>query len=161
MMGRNAAVRVEAVDLSAEMLRLLERRCRGFGARLSTFCGDARVFKPRDGADLVVTHFFLDCLEQEEVGTLVRRVAAGLAPGATWVVSEFCVPRGWLRGPAWLVVRGLYLAFRMLTGLRVMRLPDYERELRGCGFCVVAEKRFLGGLLVSQVWQVTATATAP
>jgi cyclopropane fatty-acyl-phospholipid synthase-like methyltransferase len=159
MMGRNAGVRVQAVDLSAEMLRLLERRCRPFAARLSTLCEDAREFSPAPGADLVVTHFFLDCLEDEEVGALVRRVSAGLEPGAIWVVSEFCVPRGWLRAPAWLVVRGLYLAFRVLTGLRVTRLPDYALELRESGFCVVAEKRFLGGLLVSQVWKATTTAT--
>ena len=158
LMDRNAAVRVHAVDLSGEMLRLLERRCGAFQARLSTTCEDAREFSPKGEADLVVTHFFLDCLEQEEVRALVRRVSGGLAPDATWVVSEFCVPAGWLRVPAWLVVRGLYLAFRILTGLRVTRLPDYAQELRGCGFGVVAEKRFLGGLLISQVWKAGATA---
>jgi hypothetical protein len=158
MMARNAGVRVEALDLSREMLRLLLRRCRSFAARLSATCGDAREWEPAGGADLVVTHFFLDCLEQEEVAALVRRIVAGLNPGATWVVSEFCVPAGWLRGPAWMLVRGLYLAFRVLTGLRVTRLPNYARELRGCGFALVAEKRFLGGLLVSQVWKANASA---
>jgi ubiquinone/menaquinone biosynthesis C-methylase UbiE len=159
LMGRNAAVRVHAVDLSGEMLRLLERRCRTFQARLSTTCADAREFSTKDGADLVVTHFFLDCLEQEEVSALVRKVSAGLAPGATWVVSEFSVPRGWLRVPAWLIVRGLYFAFRVLTDLRVTRLPDFALELRECGFGVVAEKRFLGGLLVSQVWMSMGPAS--
>lgn len=158
MMARNVGVEVEAVDLSAEMLRLLERRCLAFGPRLTTQRGDARLLQLEAGADLVVTHFFLDCLQQEEVGALVRRIAAGLTPGASWVVSEFCVPRGWLLIPARLLVRGLYLAFRVLTGLRVTRLPDHARELRACGFGVVAERRFLGGLLVSQVWKATATA---
>lgn len=160
MMVRNAAVRVEALDLSGEMLRLLERRCRRFGSRLSTFRADAREFEPASGADLVVTHFFLDCLEQQEVGALVRQLADGLAPGALWLVSEFQVPTGWMRVPAWLLVRGLYFAFRALTGLRVTRLPDYARELRRCGFCLVGERRLLGGLLVSQVWKATATASS-
>ena len=159
IMRRNGGVRVQAVDSSAAMLRLLERRCAGYGSRLTTACADARSFEPETGPDLVVTHFFLDCLEQEEVGALVRRVAAGLKPGATWVVSEFQVPGGWLRGPGWVVVRGLYLAFRVLTGLRVTRLPDYARELRACGFGVAAENRFLGGLLISQVWTATASAS--
>ena len=156
LMGRNRRVQVTTIDLSAEMLRLLERRCAPFRPRLSTTCGDAREFEPGFGADLVVTHFFLDCLEQDEVGVLVRRVAAGLGPGATWVVSEFQVPRGWLSLPSWLIVRGLYLAFRVLTGLKVTRLPEFARELRGCGFGVIAEKQFLGGLLVSQVWKATS-----
>jgi hypothetical protein len=121
-------------------------------------CGDARSVEPEAGADLVATHFFLDCLEQEEVGALVRRVSPELAPGAVWVVSEFCVLKGWLRVPTWMAVRGLYLAFRVLTGLRVTRLPDHARELRECGFEVVAEKTFLRGLLVSQVWKTKASA---
>ncbi len=153
LMRRHAAARVEAVDLSGAMLRLLRRRCREFTDRLSTSHADARDLQPEAGADVVVTHFFLDCLEQEEVGALVRRVSGGLKPGATWVVSEFCMPGGWLRGPAWLLVRGLYLAFRMLTGLRVTELPDHGLALRGCGFRMVAEKQFLGGLLISQVWK--------
>ena len=153
LMERNRRVRVEAVDLSGSMLRLLEQRCASFDSRLSTKLGDAREYKPEVGADVVVTHFFLDCLEQEEVAALVRRVAAGLRPDALWVVSEFQVTSGWLRVPAWLVVRGLYLAFRLLTGLRVTKLPDYAKELRACGFDEKAERRFLGGLLVSQVWQ--------
>jgi ubiquinone/menaquinone biosynthesis C-methylase UbiE len=159
MMERNAGVRVDAVDLSGEMLRFLKRRCHRFAARLTTCRADARQFEPASGADLVVTHFFLDCLEQQEVAALVRRVADGLVPGATWVVSEFSVPAGGLRIPAWLLVRGLYLAFRALTGLRVTRLPNYARELQDRGFGLVAEKRFLGGLLVSQVWKATATAS--
>jgi SAM-dependent methyltransferase len=159
LMRRNAAVRVEAVDLSGEMLRLLERRCRASASRLRVTKADARAFEPVAGADLVVTHFFLDCLEQEEVRALVQRITGGLRPGAAWVVSEFCVPSGWLRAPAWLVVRGLYLAFRVLTGLRVTRLPDYARELGGCGFRVVAERRFLAGLLVSQVWKSSEAAS--
>jgi cyclopropane fatty-acyl-phospholipid synthase-like methyltransferase len=161
MMRRNPAVKVQAVDLSAEMLRLLERRCVDFSSRLSAECGDARVVEPEHGADLVATHFFLDCLEQEEVRALVRRVASGSAAEATWVVSEFCMPRGLLRVPAWLLVRGLYFAFRVLTGLRVTQLPDHARELRECGFSVVAEKTFLGGLLLSQVWKArTATSSS-
>lgn len=153
LMVRNPEVRVQAVDLSAAMLRLLERRCRVSAARLSTAQADARHFSAAGGADLVATHFFLDCLEQQEVEELVRRVAAGLAPGATWVVSEFQVPHGWLRAPAAILVRGLYLAFRILTGLQVTRLPDHARALRDCGFALAAEERLCGGLLVAQVWK--------
>jgi SAM-dependent methyltransferase len=154
LLERNPGVQVEAVDASAGMLRLLERRCARFGERLRVRCGDARAMKFADGADVVVTHFFLDCLEQDEVYGLVQRVCGGLAPGAIWVVSEFRVPSGWLRWPAWLLVRGLYLSFRVLTGLRVTQLPHYEAALSEAGFARVVERSLLGGVLVSQVFRL-------
>jgi SAM-dependent methyltransferase len=152
LMERNGRARVEAVDASAGMLRLLERRCSGFGERLTARHGDARVFEPRDRPDLVVTHFFLDCLTQDEVAALVERIVPSLGVGGLWLVSEFRVPEGWLKWPAWMLVRGLYLAFQLLTGLRVTRLPDYASVLGGSGFELVEEKQLLGGVLVTELW---------
>jgi SAM-dependent methyltransferase len=153
LLRRNPQVEVEAVDLSAGMLRLLGRRCGFAGDRLRTRQEDAREFVPEPGADLVATHFFLDCLTGPEARELVARVSAGLAQDALWAVSEFRIPAGWMRWPAWALVRGLYLAFRVLTGLRVTRLPDYAAALEACGFELAAERRFLGGLLVAQVFR--------
>ena len=157
LLDRNVQVKVHAVDLSRRMLRLLQHRCRASCSRLSITCADARSFEPQPETDLVVTHFFLDCLEQHDVHLLLHRIVADLKPGALWIVSEFQVPPGWLHGPAWLLVRSLYLAFRILTGLRVTQLPDFANELRASGVCLIAEEQFLGGLLVSQVWQAAAS----
>lgn len=175
MMQQHRALQVHAVDLSPLMLDLLQHRCRKFLPRLTTQCVDARdlnvrnlhaqepnaqEMESRPPADLVVTHFFLDCLKQAEVRHLLEQVSAVLKPEALWVVSEFCVPRrGWLRLPAWLLVRGLYLAFCLLTGLRVTRLPDYSAEFHSRGFQLLAEKHLLGGLLVSQVWKAPAISS--
>jgi len=152
LLAANEGVQVTAVDLSGRMLELLGRRCVGFADRLQVRRADAREYVPEGVPDLVVTHFFLDCLTQAEVRELVGRMEPRLAPGALWVVSEFRIPGGWLRVPAWVLVRGLYLAFRVLTGLRVTRLPEYGEVLRESGFQVVAEERFCGGLLVSELW---------
>jgi SAM-dependent methyltransferase len=150
---RNRGLRAEAVDGSAAMLRLLKQRCAFAGNRLSTTHEDARRYQPPPEFDLVVTHFFLDCLAQEEVDALVCRVARDLQPGALWVVSEFRIAAGWLEWPSRLFVRSLYFAFRCLTGLRVTRLPNHASALRAAGFVPVAQHLFAGGLLTSELWQ--------
>jgi cyclopropane fatty-acyl-phospholipid synthase-like methyltransferase len=134
------------------MLDLLRQGCAGSVDRLQVRLGDARDFAPAERVDLVVTHFFLDCLTQSEVDELVKRVAARLEGGGRWVVSEFRVPQGWLRWPASALVQALYLAFRMLTGLRVTRLPDYGAALRQAGMERVTGKHLLGGVLVTELW---------
>ncbi len=154
LLGGNGRVKVTAVDGSSAMLRLLQRRCERYAGRLEVRLGDVREFEPEAGADLVVTHFFLDCLTDVEVVSLVRKVRAGLMPGALWVVSEFRVPEGGLHWPAWVFVRGLYFVFRLLTGLRVTQLPDYATAMRMGGFEIAAQRRFCFGLLTSEVWQL-------
>jgi len=146
-------VRVQAVDLSRVMLRLLEARCVEFGERLQTHRADGRWFEPGEPPDLVVTHFFLDCLTQAEVDALVARQGSLLRPNALWVVSEFRIPDGVLHWPAWVYVRSLYFAFRVLTGLRTARLPDHAAAFERCGFGLVAVQRRMFGMLTAEVWR--------
>jgi hypothetical protein len=45
----------------------------------------------------------------------------------------------------------LYWAFRLLTGLTIRRLPDRD-ALADPEFSLIRERRFLQGLLVSELW---------
>ena len=67
---------------------------------------------------------------------------------ATWLVSEFAIPRRQPTGysPAGSVVGALYRAFRILTGLKTQRLPGYASAFRQNGFSIADQKWFLGGL---------------
>jgi SAM-dependent methyltransferase len=151
----NRNVDVDAVDVSEAMLRSLRRRVGVGAARVRTEVRDARGWSPRPDAayDLVVTHFFLDCLTTEEVGELAERVRPALTAGARWVVSEFAVPGGvfgrWVARP---LVAFLYWAFGVLTGLKVRRLPNWRAALEEAGLVPAAERRWLRGLLVSEMW---------
>jgi SAM-dependent methyltransferase len=170
LLAANKAVRVDAIDSSAAMLRALTHRAGANTSRLRTFCLDARHFAARAWRaaqtpghadektaaqyDLIVTHFFLDCLTTGEVRTLAEEVAAAAAPGALWVVSEFAVPQDWFgRLVARPLVAFLYAAFSLLTGLRVRRLPNHGEALHSAGFVRIVEKPQLGGLLVSELWR--------
>lgn len=152
----NPQIEAEAVDLSQAMLRLLKKRAELAGAtdRVNVHCTDAREFEPEGSYDLVVTHFFLDCFTTEELHGLTSRIRQHLAPGARWVVSEFAIPGGWASFPARFVVSGLYAAFDLLTGLRLTRLPDYASAFHSAGLERLDRRSWLGGLLVSEIWQV-------
>jgi ubiquinone/menaquinone biosynthesis C-methylase UbiE len=165
MLAEHRAISADAVDLSPAMLHLLRRRVADCGARdrITTICADARSFTPAaSGYDLVVTHFFLDCLAAEESAQLIARVCPCLAPGAVWLVSEFSVPaRGRLR--RWFaqsVIASLYAGFRVLTGLRIRTIPAWRDLLMQAGFVPAASHAWLGGLLVSELWQLSQTTAS-
>ena len=139
LLQQNRGLQAVAVDTSAKMLALLERRCHAVMPhdtnRLRTWQGSALNVTPAKDTDLITTHFFLDCLTQPEVDTLTRTLASTLNPGALWLLSDFALPHPRLLQPlAALYIRALYLAFRLLTGLRVTHLPDPQSSLRAAGF---------------------------
>jgi Methyltransferase domain len=159
LLRQNPGLCADAVDSSAVMLQLLRGLCEDAGLdvaeRLRTHHLSALEFTPavEEGYDLVVTHFFLDCFMQAELEILMERIAPALAPEALWVVSDFRIPEGAMRMPARVLVRGLYFAFRVLTGLRVTRLPDHRALLKEAGFERSSFHYGSGGVLTSELWR--------
>ncbi len=159
LLRANPHLRATAVDSSRAMLRLLAARCAFASHRLTALHADALAFltetTPTDPPfDLVTTHFFLDCFSEPELARLIPAIRDRLAPGGLWAVSEFRIPSaGPLRLPARILVRTLYLAFRLLTGLRPTRLPDFATLLHRAGLVRIRTQHSLGGLLTAELWR--------
>lgn len=157
LLAANPQLYAEAIDTSANMLQLLRRNCRAHADRLQTHHASALDFTPTGQYDLVVTHFFLDCLSQDEVEALAARIAPSFAPQALWLVSDFRIPSGIMRLPARVLVRSLYFAFRILTGLRTTQLPNHAAALADAGMTCIAHHHSLAGLLTTELWQLSPT----
>ena len=153
-------LKATAVDSSVEMLALLRRRCAPYADRLQTCHCDAMRFVPDPEAryDLVVTHFFLDCFEQSQIDLLLSGLLPSLRPAAQWLFSDFGVPTGLLHAPASMMIRSLYLAFRILTGLRTTQLPQHAATLSKAGLERIDRQTFLGGILTTEIWERTKSA---
>jgi SAM-dependent methyltransferase len=156
LLETNPGISIDAVDASAAMLTELRCNAGPHAERVHTHLADAREWQPpRTDYDLIVTHFFLDCLTGEEVHALAARLRETCVPGARWVVSEFAVPHGWFGAViAQPLVALLYRTFGLLTGLRVRRLPDHRSALEKAGFKPADETKRLHGLLVSELWRL-------
>jgi ubiquinone/menaquinone biosynthesis C-methylase UbiE len=154
LLKANTAIEVDAVDVSDAMLHQLARRSPAH--RVCTHVADARAFTPPQGSyDLIATHFFLDCLTGSDIADLVQRVRNQASPGAVWVVSEFAVPSNiYGRTVAEPLIAFLYVAFGLLTNLSVRCLPDHRVALAQSGWSLVQQKKWLGGLLVSELWRL-------
>ncbi len=139
------------------MLQLLRQRCDATPpnthSRLCTHHHNALTFPLKGPYDLIVTHFFLDCFTQSELDSLIAHIAPTLSPGALWLISDFRVPTGPMRLPAKLLIRSLYLAFRILTGLRTTHLPDHVTPLKASGLRRISHQHRLAGILTTELWQ--------
>lgn len=149
-------IQVMVVEASEAMLRRAAQRLPS-NAEVQLLKADALTYQaalPDASFDLIVSHFFLDCFNEEELTTLLARANAAAAEGAMWVVSEFAIPnRPVARQVGWLVVSALYLAFGLLTGLKARRLPDHGRVMREAGWRLEQRWTLLLGLLASERWR--------
>lgn len=157
LLDQNPNIKIDAVDASNAMLNEMRRRAASHGNRLQTHLSDARAFRPvRRAYDLVVTHFFLDCLTTAEVESLAMRLRGHVGTDAVWVISEFAVPHGWYgRAIALPIISFLYRAFGWLTGLQIRHLPNHRLALSQAGWSRGQERKLLGGLLVSETWRAS------
>jgi len=166
LLAASPRLRADAVDTSAAMLRLLTRRAHAAtpdaSQRLHTHHTSALTFTPPQPCDLVVTHFFLDCLTQRELDQLCRRLTPNLTPQALWLVSDFRIPpSSRVRWAARALVRALYLGFRLLTGLRTTALPDHASALTAAGLIRIAHHHSLAGILITELWQLNPRTPEP
>jgi ubiquinone/menaquinone biosynthesis C-methylase UbiE len=142
----NPQAHFDYVDLSGHMLALA--RARAGTERVTYHQADAlEIALPERGYDLIVTHFFLDCFDEAAATRLVERVTRAACPNARWLVSEF--RRTWWSPP---ILAGLYLFFRITTGLKTRRLIDHHPLLAGRGFRIARAQSAWCGLLASELW---------
>jgi SAM-dependent methyltransferase len=152
----NPEIQITAIDASPRMIESLRQAAAPHRDRLTTHTADLRAWQPENSSqyDLIVTHFFLDCLTTEEIHRLAARISPATGPGALWLVSEFAIPGNLFgRAIAAPLVASLYLTFRVLTGLNLRSLPGYPRVLIGSGWSLQSHFPHLRGLLVSQLWR--------
>ncbi len=156
LLQNHPQVRVHAVDISPSMLAALQKAAGPFQDRLTIEVADLRDWRPQPGTqyDLVVTHFFLDCLTTEQVASLARRLRPGIAANAIWIISDFAIPNTsfgqWIARP---LVASLYVAFALLTGLPIRELPNHALALTRAGWSLTIHRPTLNGILTSQLWE--------
>ena len=162
LMRLNSAARITCVDASIRMIECMRdtvRRDHLPVERVTFLHADLLVttlgVHPEAGSfDAVASHFLLDCFPPHPLQQVVSAVGRCVAPGARWLVSDFCVPDGgWQRVRARMVLAVLYAFFRMVTRLPARRLTPPDDALRGAGFQLKQRRLFNGQLLHSDVWQ--------
>lgn len=155
----NRTAHVEVVEESARMIQLTKERVRNIGLekQLRAIAMDVRDFEPDAGEyDLVVTHFFLDCLQEDEIVDLLERLRPYLSADCQWLVSEFSAGRSvWRKS----LIAGLYFVFRVSTHLQVRTLPEYARWLQRSGFELEKRQVFLGRLIYGELWKRRSSET--
>ncbi len=148
---------IDCVEASAGMIALARRRLQSTGSDASSIRfiqKDIRDWAAVGPYDLVVTHFFLDCFNEEELEGIVRKIAATLSTGGIWLLADFTLPK---RGPgkvcARLLIPVMYAFFRISAGLQTKRLIDPTEWMVAQGLACDRRVLLLGGIVKTELWR--------
>jgi ubiquinone/menaquinone biosynthesis C-methylase UbiE len=149
---------ITCVDASARMLDQARRnltRHKLTADRVGFIHVDVLKWSPPvAGNDLIVTNFFLDCFQSEQVEQIVSRLATAATPEANWLLADFQVPRaGWKRLRSRLIIGSLYTFFRVMTRLSAKQLTPPDPFLERAGFMLHRRIESEWGLLHSDWWR--------
>jgi SAM-dependent methyltransferase len=109
---------------------------------------------PEKCYDLVVTHFFLDCFNREQLSGVISKLGGAAAPRARWLVADFAIPSDGFRcvhAKIWL--RAMYSFFGVVADLQANELVDPSPFICDAGFQLHQEIVTCLGLVKSQLWE--------
>lgn len=154
---RFSGARITCVDSSERMLTLARNRLGrlGFPLASASFIHADAIHWPAPAAafDLIVTHFFLDCFQPDELKLLIGKLSRAAMPNAKWLISDFTVPSaGFRRLRAQAIHRLMYAFFRATTGLSARAVTPPDDLLRSNDFVLQRRVTHNLGLLHSDLW---------
>jgi ubiquinone/menaquinone biosynthesis C-methylase UbiE len=155
---------ITCIDSSRRMLALAEERLRAVSfphGQIQFVHADIRSCDlPSASFDLIVSHFFLDCFQSEELQHLIPKISRSAMPQASWLLADFGLPEtGIRRVRARAIHSCMYLFFRITTGLSARTLTPPDKFLRTGGFTLLHRTTYNLGLLHSDLWSLGADTT--
>lgn len=150
--------RFTCLDSSSRMLSLTRQRLEKIGldtSQVEFVHADALVWNAQEKShDLIVTLFFLDCFQKEQLEKLVAKLAKFATDQSFWLLADFQVPEsGVARVRAKIIHQLMYGFFRFATRLPASSLTPPKDFLEHHGFQLKKRIQSEFGLLHSDLWQ--------
>jgi len=137
------------VEIAPAMVALSQKR--NVGGNDVTFINDAieNVTLLPD-FDVVVTPFLFDNFTEETLHKVFNGISNLLKNGGIWLNCDFRLTGKWWQ---WVLLKSMFVFFRLVCGIEASRLPGIERCFEDGRYSVVEEKIFFGRFIGSTVYK--------
>jgi len=105
----------------------------------------------KEDFDVVITPFLFDNFTETTAQTVFNHIHQLLKPGAIWLNADFQLTGKWWQS---VLLKSMFLFFRMLCKIEASQLPDVERLFTSGGFRALERKCFYGDFVVANVYKL-------
>jgi ubiquinone/menaquinone biosynthesis C-methylase UbiE len=162
-LGFHEGVEIDCVDASKRMLEIARSRVRRAhpesSANVRFLQRDILHWEPQHSYDLIVTHFFLDCFEMQQLESIVGKLANVARKDAIWLLTDFTLPKGRLaRAHSAVWLRAMYAFFGRSARIEAKNLVDPRAHLEAEGFRPVAVRLSRWKMLSAGIYARSASS---
>ena len=153
VLTRSKPKRILFVESSRQMLLRARRRVEShpLAGRVDFRLGTEADIRPGETFTVVMLPFVLDLSPDTILKTaFLPPLLRATAPGGLWLITDFVNSPGRLHR---LILRMMYLFFRLVSGIRATRLPDTHRLLAEAGLTLLNRQLTAGGQVEASCWQ--------
>jgi ubiquinone/menaquinone biosynthesis C-methylase UbiE len=144
-----AGLHITYVEISVNMMALSRKRNTGQNEVIYITENVGQVSFTRH-FDVVITAFLFDNFSEEDLAAVFPIINTQVKLGGLWLNTDFQ-----LTGPLWqkVMLKSMYLFFRLMGAVKVTRLPDTKRMFRVHGYHLLDEKTFYGNFILATVYR--------
>jgi tRNA (cmo5U34)-methyltransferase len=139
------------VDSSAGMIAQASRRVSA-DTHLTFLVGTLEDVPAGFVADVVITHFFFDLFDDRQLDQVVRKIDVHTKPGSAWIACDFVKTKSmWQR----ILLKSMYLFFRISARLKNRSLPNWQQTLRENGYAELDRQEFYHRFIQACIFRKT------
>lgn len=125
---QNKSCKILYVDISAEMITRSKQR--ETNDEIYFVQGTEQAIPKEKKFDVIITNFYFDLFSDKTLMQIVARIDRHTKPTSVWLVTEFIDVIWWHR----LMLKVMYLFFRMICRIESSRLPQWKTILQANGW---------------------------
>lgn len=149
----NIPIKITYVEPSSAMLRRANKKGPFKNLSVTFMCASHDALGESESFDIIITGFFLDLFNQEQLPGVMQALKSHLHSNGLWFCTDFHVPQKlWQK----VLVRIMYGFFRLVADIPGDRLLDFGRYFDLMGMRIKHEKSFYYGMIQSTVYKIKA-----
>ncbi len=143
---QSADFQIVYVEKSIRMLELARKRNKG-SLHVEFVHNTAEFYTSPVSFDCIITSFLLDNFTGQQVRSLISHLGDQLTTGGVWLNTDFEKPSGPYRVVLTVLMRCMYLFFRIAGRVEAGYLPQIRLLFKEAGYREIASKSFYKGLI--------------
>jgi tRNA (cmo5U34)-methyltransferase len=149
LVKQRPSVKIVYVDASLEMISLARKRFKNSASRIQFIHGDEKSIPQETLFDVVITNFFLDLFQVQDLRRIVGVIKTFIEENGIWIVTDFVNEKFWHAG----MLKIMYRFFHFTSNVSAKHLPDWKKEINENGFSEIESEKFFGEFMNSILYR--------
>ena len=147
-----SGLEITFVEISAKMIGMA--RSKNAGRNVVHFVhAAAEDFSSEVNYDLIITAFLFDNFGTEKAALVFRKLDVLLKPGGLWLFSDFHLDQLKLGVWQWILLKIMYIFFRIVARVEASALPDTDTLFQAAGYHQRSVSKYYNGFIKAIVYR--------